>query len=60
MITKLLCWVWGHKTVVKAITGNAIQSTNQLTGNLDTIPLYTLERKDFCVRCGKIKKLNQI
>lgn len=52
MLTKLWCWLFGHKVVVKAFTGETMVSDNGL-GHPITRALYVLERKDFCVRCGK-------
>ncbi len=53
MIIKLICWLWGHKTILKAATGETFQTINQATGLPQTGHYYVLERKDFCVRCGK-------
>jgi hypothetical protein len=53
MLIKLWCWLWGHKTVVKAMTGDTCSYSNQLTGNTDIGHYYRLGRLDFCVRCGR-------
>ncbi len=53
MIKKLICWIWGHKTIHKAVTGNKITTTNQFTGQDQISLLYKYERTPFCTRCGK-------
>lgn len=52
MIIKFWCWLWGHKTIVRAATGETYETVNQLSGLPETVPYVVLERKDFCVRCG--------
>lgn len=52
MLKKLICFMLGHKTVLKAYTGNTVQARGVL-GNDFTISLYEWRRMDFCVRCGK-------
>jgi hypothetical protein len=52
VLTKLICWLFGHKTMVKASTGNTFQTVNQATGLPQTGHYYRWERKPFCVRCG--------
>lgn len=51
MIKKLICWLWGHKTVVKAYTGKTYQ-TASCAGNPLSVSLYKWERTRFCLRCG--------
>ena len=53
MIQKLWCWLWGHKTVVKACTGETYPTVDQMTGLPQLGRYYVFERKSFCVRCGK-------
>jgi len=56
MIKKLICIIWGHKTVIKAYNGNTIRATNSM-GYYYEAPLYTYKKLDYCIRCGKnIKK----
>jgi len=52
MLKKFICWLWGHKTVLKSFTGNTIQARGVL-GNDFTISLYDWRRMEFCIRCGK-------
>lgn len=49
---KLICFLLGHKTVLKAYTGNKYQAVGML-GNEFTVSLYEWKRMDFCIRCGK-------
>ena len=52
MLQKLLCFLLGHKTVVKAYTGETI--TGDTTFDRDVKHLcYKWQRLSFCVRCGK-------
>ncbi len=52
MIKWLLCTFIGHRFIVKAYTGGTMQVTNGL-GTPLTASLYTFEKRDWCVRCGK-------
>jgi len=52
MIKKLICFLWGHKTVVKAYTGNTIPSYNALGMSAPSMA-YTLKRLPYCKRCGR-------
>lgn len=52
MLKKLICSVWGHKTVVKAYTGRSIQTQNYLGQDL-TVLAYVWTKSDFCLRCGQ-------
>lgn len=51
MIKALICLLWGHKTVVKAYTGQTYQTASYL-GDPLTVSLYRWERQRFCLRCG--------
>ncbi len=51
MIQKLLCLLLGHKTVYSAFTGQIARVDTAFVRNVAT-PVYTLERSDFCRRCG--------
>ena len=46
MLKKFICWWLGHKTMVKAFTGNVI-TTNGIDDRL-----YKWQREKYCVRCG--------
>ena len=51
MIQKLLCWLFGHKTVFKAFTGQ----TAVVDGPFErgkTMPITVWSRSKFCLRCG--------
>lgn len=51
MIKKLICFIWGHKTVHKAYTGQVLSVVGVL-GNRYDISLYRYEKTTFCIRCG--------
>ena len=51
MIKKLLCFLWGHKTVVKAFTGKTYE-TASYAGLPLSVSLYKFVRNQFCLRCG--------
>ncbi len=51
MLQKLLCRVWGHKTMLKGYTGQTIVIDGVFDRNL-THPLYRWERQRYCIRCG--------
>ena len=53
MLKKLICWLWGHKTVHKVVTGNTMEVTEPMTGLLKTVVLCKWERTPFCTRCGR-------
>ena len=54
MIKKLWCIIWGHKIVVRAMTGRQFDTNHPfypdlvIKGNY-----YVLRRLDFCRRCGE-------
>jgi len=52
MIQKLLCWLFGHKTVYKAFTGQTVAVDGHFDRNITT-PVMTWERSKFCLRCGE-------
>lgn len=52
MVKKLICLIWGHKTVHKAYTGETLPVTGKL-GNAYKVALYRYERTSYCTRCGK-------
>lgn len=52
MLIRLICWILGHKTIVKASTGDTFETINQMTGLPQTGHYYVFEKKPFCVRCG--------
>ena len=47
MIKKLICWLWGHKIMVKAFTGNKVEE------NSVEHLLFKWKKEDNCIRCGK-------
>jgi len=51
MIKRLWCFIWGHKFVVKAFTGNTFRVVGVL-GNESTVSLYRNEVQKYCPRCG--------
>lgn len=52
MIKCLICFLLGHKCVLKAYTGHTMKSSNGFGVDL-TIALYDWRKMPFCVRCGK-------
>ena len=52
MLKKIICFVWVHKTVHKAYTGEKLSLIRRL-GNTYEAALYRYERTGFCIRCGK-------
>lgn len=60
MIKKLICWIWGHKTVHKAATGERYDTIDRLTGMPIKGHYYKLVRSRFCRRCGKIVHADSI
>ena len=51
MIQKFLCWFFGHKTVLKAYTGQTLTADTTFEKDVKH-PLYKYERSKFCIRCG--------
>lgn len=52
MVQKLVCWLFGHKTVYKAAVGTTI-TIDTCFEKGTVVPLMRLERSRFCLRCGK-------
>lgn len=52
MLKKLICLLWGHKTVHKAATGE-FATVDRLTGRPTIGHYYKWERTPYCTRCGK-------
>lgn len=52
MIKKTICFIWGHKTVHKAYTGEKL-SVVGVFGNTYDRSLYRYEKTPYCIRCGK-------
>ena len=52
MIKKILCFIWGHKTVLKAYTGES-KNIIGMCGNEYTTLYYKYEKMPYCIRCGK-------
>ena len=53
MIKWLICHLWGHKTVHRAVSGNTMRVSNRLSSGMETVPLYVFLRTSYCTRCGK-------
>jgi hypothetical protein len=53
MLMKIICFLLGHKIVIKAATGKQFDTYHRLYPQI-TIKgnYYTLMRLDFCKRCG--------
>ncbi len=52
MLQKLLCWLFGHKTIYKAFTGQTAVVDGVFDRDVKT-PINVWERSKFCLRCGK-------
>ena len=52
MLHTLWCWLFGHKVMGKAFTGNTLDTyaNGQL---ISQVQLYRWERLTRCIRCGK-------
>ena len=48
MIKQLICWVWGHKVMLKGFTGNIIKLGHE------EFPTYKWEKQKHCLRCGRL------
>lgn len=55
MIKKLICLLWGCKTVHKAYTGEQMDCVGVL-GNAYTSSMFHYTKTPFCTRCGKDDK----
>ena len=51
MLHKFLCWLLGHKTMIKAYTGHKQRMLHPLGHECD-VTMYRWERQRFCLRCG--------
>lgn len=58
MIKKFWCWIWGHRVLAKAYTGETYMATN-LLGEQHTVSMYVWQRFDYCLRCAKDVKGKQ-
>ena len=52
MIKWLICFLWGHKVVAKAFTGQTKRQLHAFRGEED-INFYKWQRLPFCIRCGR-------
>jgi len=57
MLKKIICFLWGHKTVHKAYTGEQMSCISRL-GTEYTISLFLYKKTPFCIRCGEDVKSN--
>ena len=53
MIPKLICKLFGHIKFTDVFIGQIVEITDQLTGQLKTIPIVKPEVNDICPRCGE-------
>lgn len=51
MLTRLWCWLFGHKFWEQAATGNYIEVTDPVTYTTVKKALYRWELQSHCVRC---------
>lgn len=57
MFIKFWCFLWGHKTVVKMATGEQYETEHKLYPEVKIKEnYYTLNKLDFCKRCGRAVK----
>lgn len=53
MIKKFICFIWGHKNILKEFTGETFNAgPHPLSGLPQVGNYYNLKKFDFCVRCG--------
>lgn len=52
MITKLYCWLFGHKLTMEMFTGEYGEVFNPLMGAQVKVPVVNVKRLEFCLRCG--------
>lgn len=52
MLTRLWCWLFGHKRYEKAFTGQYFDTYDALTRQPIKGTLYQWQRSPFCLRCG--------
>ncbi len=53
MIQRLLCWLFGHKTMFKAAIGSTITVDTHFEKD-QKLPLMKWERSKLCLRCGRV------
>ena len=54
MLIKILCFLLGHKTTVKAMTGDQFETYHRLYPEVKVKENYYIWQKlKFCARCGK-------
>jgi len=51
MLTKLWCFLFGHKFIAKGFTGNVVESDNGLGMPIKSA-MYRWEAQKWCLRCG--------
>lgn len=57
MIAWLICWIWGHKILEKAYTGDQFDTHHRLYPQIKVKgDYYRWEQLPFCLRCGKPNK----
>ena len=47
MIKRFICWMWGHKIMIQAFTGNRLEENG-----VEHL-LYKWTKEDNCIRCGR-------
>jgi len=52
MLKKIICFLWGHKTVHKAYTGKQMSCVSMI-GVEYTINMFNYKKTPFCTRCGE-------
>ena len=53
MIIWFICFMFGHKVMLKAFTGRTIAVTDRLSWHPIDVPTYKWEKQKHCIRCGK-------
>ena len=48
----LPCWLFGHKTLHKAMTGETLTYDGMFDRDIK-VPLFKWEKSPYCTRCGK-------
>lgn len=52
MLWKLVCWLFGHKIVIKEYTKDIVIADTAFERDVKHL-CFRFKRLDFCIRCGK-------
>lgn len=54
VIQKLMCWIFGHKTMYVAFTGQTVEVSHAFFDKDFLTPVNKHARSKHCLRCGKL------